>query len=76
MPALHVLRASLVPTSSPLPVFEAEVSRRNTLRNIGMTVGTRPANAGGNLLNLDTLGEGEEEEKEISYEPRATASIR
>jgi hypothetical protein len=41
-----------------------------------MTVGTRPANAGGNLLNLDTLGEGEEEEKEISYEPRATASIR
>ena len=86
MPALQILRASLVPTASPLPVFEAEVSRRNILRNIGMTVGTRPANAGGNLLNLDTLGEDAEEEEEEeeeeegenedSYEPCASIPFR
>ena len=80
MPALHVLRQSLIPTASPLPVFEAEVSRRNILRNIGMTVGTRPANQGGNLLDLDTLGEDEEEEEEeeegVTYHPRKSLSIR
>jgi len=79
MPALHVLRQSLVPTAAPLPIFEAEVSRRNILRNIGMTVGTRPANQGGNLLDLDTLGEDEEEEEEeeeVTYNPRKSLSIR
>jgi len=79
MPALHVLRQSIVPTANPLPVFEAEVSRRNILRNIGMTVGTRPANQGGNILDLDTLGEDEEEEEEeeeVTYNPRKSLSIR
>ena len=68
MPALHILRQSLIPSSSPLPVFEAEVSRRNILRNIGLTMGTRPANAGSNLMNLDILGEEEEGEVETQEE--------
>jgi hypothetical protein len=79
MPALHVLRQSLTPVPSPLPVFEAEVSRRNILRNIGMTVGTRPANQGGNLLDLATLGEDEEEEaqeQEVTYNSPKSLSIR
>lgn len=53
-----------------------------------MTVGTRPANQGGNLLDLDTLKEGEEEEEEeegedeeddeeeTTYDSRNPASIR
>jgi hypothetical protein len=76
MPALHVLRQSLVPTASPLPVFEAEVSRRNILRDIGMTVGTRPANQGGNLLDLATLGEDEEEAEYATYDTRNSVQIR
>jgi hypothetical protein len=64
MPALHILRQSLIPSSSPLPVFEAEVSRRNILRNIGLTMGTRPANVGSNLMNLEIMGEEEEGEEE------------
>jgi hypothetical protein len=76
MPALHVLRQSLTPVPSPLPVFEAEVSRRNILRNIGMTVGTRPANQGGNLLDLDTLGEDEEEEEYASHDIRNSVHTR
>jgi len=76
MPALHVLRQSLSPVPSPLPVFEAEVSRRNILRNIGMTVGTRPANQGGNLLDLDTLGEDEEEEEYATPDTRGSVQVR
>jgi hypothetical protein len=82
MPALHIFRQSLEPQSSPLPVFEAEVSRRNILRNIGMTIGTRPANAGSNLMTLDTMGEDEEvdtlgvqEEDEDAYVDVETVAL-
>jgi hypothetical protein len=59
----------MVPTAAALPVFEGEVARRNMLRNIGMTIATRPAVAGGTLNRLGTLGE-EEEQEEVEEDAR------
>jgi hypothetical protein len=41
-----------------------------------MTVGTRPANQGGNLLDLDTLGEDEEEEEYAIHDRRNGVQCR
>lgn len=61
MPALQALRQSMVPTDAALPVFEGEVARRNLLRNIGMTIATKPAVAGGASSALGCLEEEDEE---------------
>jgi hypothetical protein len=64
----------MVPTAAALPVFEGEVARRNMLRNIGMTIATRPAVAGGTSNRLGTLGEEEEEEVEEDTRPIPSTS--
>jgi hypothetical protein len=63
----------MVPTAAALPVFEGEVARRNMLRNIGMTIATRPAVTGGTSNRLGTLGE-EEEQEEVEEDTRPIPS--
>jgi hypothetical protein len=41
-----------------------------------MTVGTRPANQGGNLLDLATLGEDKEEEESAPHDRRNSVQVR
>lgn len=60
LPALSLLRNDLVApdkTSTPIPY---EVTRANLLRNMGMTIATRPAASGSRARGLDTLGEVDE----------------
>jgi hypothetical protein len=41
-----------------------------------MTVGTRPAKQGGNLLDLATLGEDEEEDECATHDKRNSVQVR
>lgn len=61
LPALSLLRNDLAAsTSKPTPI-PYEVARANLLRNMGMTIATRPAASGSRNRGLDTLGEENEE---------------
>lgn len=77
MPALQALRQVMVPTAAALPVFEGEVARRNLLRNIGMTIATRPGVSGAASSTLECLGEEEEDtQHETPSRVRKTTSSR
>ena len=62
LPALALLRNDLAaPTDNPAAI-SYEVTRANLLRNMGMTIATRPAASGSRARGLETLGEGDEED--------------
>lgn len=60
LPALSLLRNDLMAPEDELPPISYEVTRTNLLRNMGMTIATRPAASGSRARGLDTLGEEDE----------------
>lgn len=58
MPALQQLRNDLCAASAEsLPPIPYETTRANLLRNMGMSIATKPAASGSRMRGLDTLGE-------------------
>ena len=65
LPALSLLRNDLMaPTDGPAPI-PYEVTRANLLRNMGMSIATRPAASGSRARGLETLGEEDEMEATV-----------